>query len=89
MQFLRAVTSTDSNVYGNTFRLRKLIWTSPGASESVVIKNGAGTVVVTLATGTSNVADYPPVDFGEEGLVMTGGMQVTTLGAGTLYVYGA
>jgi hypothetical protein len=88
MTFYRAVSSTDGAVMGSTIRIRKLYWNAPGATAgSAAVKNGSGTVIATLSAPLSSANADVQADFGEEGLLCTGGMQVTTLAAGTLYVY--
>jgi hypothetical protein len=86
MVFSRAVTSADGAVVTGDVRIRKLVFNAAAAADTCAIKNAAGTVILTL--NGSAATSSQECDFGEEGLKLIGGYQVSAITAGdTLYVF--
>jgi hypothetical protein len=87
MILIRSVTSADGAIVTGQIRIRKLIFVAAAAADSVTLKDGKGVTTVVLNGGAATSSQS--CDFGDEGLFLPSGHQVTAITAGdTLYIYG-
>jgi len=83
MIFYRSLSSADGAVVTGQIKLRKIMWSPTGAG-SLVLQNN-GTTILTLTPPAAAIVN---VDFPEEGLLLYGNHQFSTLsGGGTVYLY--
>lgn len=86
MILLRKVSSAESSSTLGTTYIRRIYWLNPTSSgDTVVLQDSSANEVITLRCEAANQSQF--FDFADSGLRLNGS-KISTLGSGTVYLYG-